>query len=77
MNNCQVVNPVCEYEVANHSKRARKRSFNVTSHKHDAKKSLTVRNILMSSMYFSELFISYSYFITTLVMSRVFSMNIF
>ena len=37
----------------NHSKRARKRYFNVSSHKHDVKKSLTVKNISMTSVCFS------------------------
>ena len=41
--------------VANLSKRARKRSCNVSSHKHGVSKSLNVKNILMTSIYFNEL----------------------
>ena len=41
--------------VVNLSKRARKRSFNVSSHKHGVTKSLNVRSILMTSIYFYEL----------------------
>ena len=39
----------------NHSKRDNKRSFNVSSHKHDVTKPLNVRKILMTSIYFYEL----------------------
>ena len=52
INNRQVFNnPVCESAVVNHSKRAPKRSFNVSSHKHGVTKSVSVRNILMTSIY--------------------------
>ena len=44
-----------ESVVVNLSKRARKRSCNVSSHKHGVSKSLNVRNILMTSIYFYEL----------------------
>ena len=48
--------PVIRESVAvNLSKRARKRSCNVSSHKHGVSKSLNVRNILMTSIYFYEL----------------------
>ena len=55
INNHEVFNPAREYAVVYHSKRARKRSFNVSSHKHGVTKSLNVRNILMMSIYFYEL----------------------
>ena len=44
-----------ESVVVNLSKRARKRSFNVSSQKHGVIKSLDVKNILMTSIYFYEL----------------------
>ena len=44
-----------EYVVVNLSKRVPKRSFNVSSHKYGVTKSLNVRNILMTSIYFYEL----------------------
>ena len=44
-----------ESVVVNLSKRARKRSCNVSSHKHGVSKSLNVKNILMTSIYFYEL----------------------
>ena len=55
INNRQVFNLVRESVVVNLSKHARKRSFNVSSHKHGATKSLNVRNILMTSIYVYEL----------------------
>ena len=44
-----------ESVVVNISNSARKQSFNVSSHKHGVTKSLTVRSILMTSIYFYEL----------------------
>ena len=44
-----------EFVVVNLSKSARKRSFNVSSHKCSVTKSLNVRSILMTSIYFYEL----------------------
>ena len=41
--------------VVNISNSARKRSFNVSSHKHGVTRSLNVRSILMTSIYFYEL----------------------
>ena len=55
INNRQVFYPVRESVVVNHNKRASKRSFNVSSHKHGVIKSRNVRNILMTSIYFHEL----------------------
>ena len=56
--NCSpiVIKPVIRKSVVvDLSKRARKRSFNVSSHKHGVTKSLNVRSILMTSIYFYEL----------------------
>ena len=47
----QVVNPVYESVIGNHSKRAGKQSFNVSSQKHGVTRSLNVKNILMTSLY--------------------------
>ena len=44
-----------ESVVVNVSNSVRKRSFNVSSHKHGVTKSLNVRSILMTSIYFYEL----------------------
>ena len=41
--------------VVNLSKRARKQSFNISSHWHGVTKSLNVRNVFMTSIYFYEL----------------------
>ena len=46
---------ICESVVVSLSKCARKQSCNVSSHKHGVTKSLNVRNILMTSIYFYEL----------------------
>ena len=51
-----------ESVIANFSKLARKRSCNVSSHKHDISKPLNVRNILMKSIYFYELVLLFSIF---------------
>ena len=55
INNRQVFNLAHHSVVLNLRKRALKRSFNVSSHKSDVTKSLNVRNILMTSIYFYEL----------------------
>ena len=47
--------PIPQGILWNHSKRDNKRSFNVSSHKHDVTKPLNVREILMTSIYFYEL----------------------
>ena len=53
---CNVSKPIIrESVVVNLSKRARKRSFNVSSHKYGVTKSFNVRSILMTSIYFYEL----------------------
>ena len=44
-----------ESVFVNLSKRARKRSFNVSSHNHGVTNSLNIRSILMTSIYFYEL----------------------
>ena len=44
-----------ESVIENLRKRARKRSFNVSSHKHGVTKPLNVRSIVMTSIYFHEL----------------------
>ena len=51
-----------EYVVVNISNSARKRSFNVSSHKHGVTKSLNVRSILMTSIYFYELILLFFIF---------------
>ena len=51
-----------ESVVVNLSKRVRKRSFNVSSHKHVVTKSLNVRRILMTFIYFYELFLLFFIF---------------
>ena len=55
INNRQVFNPIRDSVVVNLSKRGHKRSFNDSSHKHGVTKSLSLRNILMTSIYFYEL----------------------
>ena len=55
VNNRQLFNLVRESVVVSRSKRARKRSFNVRSHKHGVTKPLNVRNVLMTSIYFDVL----------------------
>ena len=53
---CDVSKPVIrESVVVNISNSARKRSFNVSSHKNGVTKSLNVRSILMASIYFYRL----------------------
>ena len=60
---CNLKKPVIrESVIANFSKRACKRSCNVSSHKHGISKSLNVRNILMNSIYFYELVLLFSIF---------------
>ena len=84
INNCEVFNPVCGSVVLNHSKRDNKRSFNVNnkrsfnvnnkrsfnirSHKHGVIKSLNVRHILMTFIYFYELVLLFLIFITAFAM---------
>ena len=51
-----------ESVVVNISNSACKRSFNVSSHKHGVTKSLNVRSILMTSIYFYELFLLFFIF---------------
>ena len=58
----QVVNPVYESVIGNHSKRAGKQSFNVSSQKHGVTKSLNLKNILMTSLYTYELAIFFFIF---------------
>ena len=48
--------------IVNFSKRARKRSCNVSSHKHGISKSLNVRNTLMKLICFYELVLLFSIF---------------
>ena len=62
INICQVFNPVQESAVVNHSKCACKPPFNASSHKHGIMKSLNVKNILMTSVYFYELVLSFFIF---------------
>ena len=60
---CNVRKPVIlESVVVNLSKRAFKRSFNVSSHKHGFTKSLNERNILTMSICFYELVLLFSIF---------------
>ena len=60
---CNVSKPViCESVVTNLSKRACKRSCNISSHKHSGSRSLNVRNTLMTSIYFYELVLSFFVF---------------
>ena len=60
---CNVGKPViCESVVVNLSKCAFKRSFDITSHKHGVTKSLNVRSILMTSIYFYDLILMFFIF---------------
>ena len=55
INSCQVFNPVHESVVVNHIKHDNKQYFNVSSHRYGVTKSLYVRHILMTLIYFYEL----------------------
>ena len=62
---------ICESVVVNLSKRARKQSFNVSSHKHGVTKSHNVRSILMTSIYFYKLVLLFFIFYHNLYNNNV------